>query len=151
MEGADDYDVEAAQLVAETAAAGRRVIVEHLEDHLLRNPNSTYEAWIAALHPDNVQVDQRLLQDGNEWLAVWNSSSGIDKARAKANDAHSSGSRSFVKATVNMLRSAAHVAAFCVLEAARSVCLQCSRLCHMMARRVPRMQKRSWHRGVRRQ
>eukprot|EP00440_Ansanella_granifera_P035475 gb/GFBE01038480.1/.p1 GENE.gb/GFBE01038480.1/~~gb/GFBE01038480.1/.p1 ORF type:complete len:152 (+),score=15.58 gb/GFBE01038480.1/:1-456(+) len=150
MDPADDYDLEAAQLIAETNAAARQVIIDHLEEHLLRNPDASYASWIAALHPDNVQLDQRLLQEGNEWLEVWNSNSrGADKAHSKLHDRRSSGRRGLLNRVVDVVRTAANLALIFVLEAARGVCVSCSRVCHLMSRQVPRVQRRSFRRSWR--
>ena len=70
------YDMEAQRLVAETVQASRRLMLDHLGEHLLRNPDATYASWIAALHPDNVQLDHRLVQEGNEWLSAWQCATG---------------------------------------------------------------------------
>ena len=44
----------------EAVDACREMIRGHLSDHLIRNPDATFVSWIAALHPENVEMDARL-------------------------------------------------------------------------------------------
>jgi hypothetical protein len=48
--------------------------IEHCEQHLSLNPNSSYVTWIATIHPENaaVSIDPRFLISGNPWLTVYN-------------------------------------------------------------------------------
>eukprot|EP00419_Tripos_fusus_P065240 CAMPEP_0172920328 /NCGR_PEP_ID=MMETSP1075-20121228/203871_1 /TAXON_ID=2916 /ORGANISM="Ceratium fusus, Strain PA161109" /LENGTH=140 /DNA_ID=CAMNT_0013780329 /DNA_START=30 /DNA_END=449 /DNA_ORIENTATION=- len=64
-------DVEAERQRAQAVESSTVLVREHLQDFLARNPGATYEAWIASLHPENVQLDHRLRITGNPWLVVW--------------------------------------------------------------------------------
>lgn len=66
-----ETDPEIEGLRAASVAAAKDVIRDHLQEHLSRNPGTSYIQWIAALHPENVELDSRLLNDGNPWLTVW--------------------------------------------------------------------------------
>jgi len=61
--------------------AGTGVIRDHLHEFLARNPGGSYEAWIADLHPENVELDPRLRNRGNPWLVVWGEASSFAKAK----------------------------------------------------------------------
>lgn len=53
-----------------------RIMRDHLQRYLQRNPEGTYTGWIADLHPENVAVDPRLLRDDNPWMTLWSELGG---------------------------------------------------------------------------
>ena len=60
----------------EKAAAAREqgvtILRDHLHQYLERNtPDATFVGWIAALHPENVSVDARLLLPNCEHRKLW--------------------------------------------------------------------------------
>merc|ERR1719491_677104 len=136
--------MEAAAMVQETAAAGRRLLQDHLEDHLFRNPDSSYAAWIAALHPDNVQVDDRLLMEDNEWFAIWRSSHekpylDADQPRKCIGRAKiTTRSRSLTGALIELCLMVFNLITACILESSRHICLSLAHCFHAIARRIPR-------------
>jgi len=52
---------------AASNAASRALIAEHLREFRQRNPDATFVSWIASLHPENVQLDNRMSIPGNDW------------------------------------------------------------------------------------
>ena len=49
----------------------------HLEEFLITHPESTYEQWIAALHPENVEegsamIDHRFYVEDSDHRILWN-------------------------------------------------------------------------------
>ena len=57
---------------AASNAASQAMITEHLQQYSARNPDASYVAWIASLHPENITVDHRMRIPGNNWLQVFN-------------------------------------------------------------------------------
>jgi hypothetical protein len=50
----------------------RTLLAAHVASYIARNKErATYEGWVALLHPENVQVDARLLQPGCEHRRIW--------------------------------------------------------------------------------
>ena len=80
----EDDDDDAELFRDESAEACRELIREHLNQHLTRNPGASFVSWIAALHPENVKVDARLLTDGNEWAKAWDVATAGEPARDSA-------------------------------------------------------------------
>lgn len=72
----DAEDLEAERLRAEATEQGTNLVKDHLSEFLTSNPEATYEQWIAALHPENVQLDHRLRLTGNPWLQAWDNAAG---------------------------------------------------------------------------
>jgi len=73
------------QLLAANAAA-RRILSEHLQHYLQANgKQATFEGWIALLHPENVQVDPRLLSPESEYQQMWRAATehGMRKSRSR--------------------------------------------------------------------
>ena len=62
-------------------AASREVMQKHLKDYMRANGrNANFKAWIATLHPENVQLDQRMWLDESEQRKLWRQMTGIDEA-----------------------------------------------------------------------
>jgi len=74
-------DLEAERARAEAVESSTMLVREHLQDFLSRNPGATYEAWIASLHPENIQLDHRLRITGNPWLVVWAEAGGNPRVK----------------------------------------------------------------------
>lgn len=66
-------DLECQEAAEAARQQGRNMIRSHLQDHLVRNPQSTFVTWIATLHPENatVSIDPRFFIPGNPWLTVY--------------------------------------------------------------------------------
>ena len=52
-------------------ARALRVLYKHLREWRARNPDETFTAWIASVHPENVQLDPRMNIEENPWKLVW--------------------------------------------------------------------------------
>merc|ERR1719440_217717 len=138
----DNYDVEAQALMRETAEASRQLMLKHLEEHLIRNPDSTYTSWIAALHPENVQLDQRMSQDGNEWLRAWQTTTTSKRTRSSCLGArvklqHFRRKDGVLRASFPVIVAVAHLALAVAFEALRLVCLSLASCCTQVALRIP--------------
>eukprot|EP00930_Biecheleria_cincta_P067419 TRINITY_DN539_c0_g2_i1.p1 TRINITY_DN539_c0_g2~~TRINITY_DN539_c0_g2_i1.p1 ORF type:complete len:567 (-),score=53.76 TRINITY_DN539_c0_g2_i1:156-1856(-) len=72
----DADQLEAERLRARAIEEGTNLVKDHLREFLASNPGATYEQWIAALHPENVQLDHRLRLTGNPWLQAWDEAAG---------------------------------------------------------------------------
>ena len=57
--------------VLQSQEASKEIIRDHLSDYLSRNPDGSFTSWIADLHPENVNVDDRLTKEDSEWLLLW--------------------------------------------------------------------------------
>jgi hypothetical protein len=81
--------------IAASEAACREVMRKHLKDYMHANGcNANFKAWIATLHPENVQLDQRMWLDQGEQITLWRELSGNDAPppsppKARAPDAPS--------------------------------------------------------------
>jgi hypothetical protein len=65
--------------IAASEAACREVMRKHLKDYMHANGcNANFKAWIATLHPENVQLDQRMWLDQGEQITLWRELSGND-------------------------------------------------------------------------
>ena len=52
-------------------ARALRVLYKHLREWRARNPDESFTAWIASIHPENVQLDPRMDIKDNPWKLVW--------------------------------------------------------------------------------
>merc|ERR1712196_437024 len=62
-------------MVAATHAACMATLRIHLEQHLQAHPASSYEDWIAAVHPENATaqgIDHRFYMEQSEHRKLWN-------------------------------------------------------------------------------
>merc|ERR1712066_123743 len=75
----DEDDFEALRREQATRQFAHAQVVQHLQDYLRRNPNATYTSWLASLHPENVQLDPRLMNEGNTWQVVWEQATADDR------------------------------------------------------------------------
>ena len=81
--------------IAASEAACREVMRKHLKEYMRANGcNANFKAWIATLHPENVQLDQRMWLDQGEQITLWRELSGNDAPppsppKARAPDAPS--------------------------------------------------------------
>jgi hypothetical protein len=66
------------QMVEEAVALCKKAIKEHLHEYLDKNPSSSYEEWIRALHPDNAEyidehaIDHRFYCEDSDHRIMWN-------------------------------------------------------------------------------
>jgi hypothetical protein len=145
----DELDIEAAKARDESVAASKEVIRTHLVDHLLRNPDASYQSWVAVLHPENAQVtlDGRLWTDGNPWLTVWDEVSvhGASccprRFRAAADDSQEAMAShgGLIDLSVGALLSGTVAVATILLDGVGCSLLAVAWLSGTMARRLPRM------------
>ena len=74
-------DVAASEQKRASEAASREVMRKHLKDYMRANGrNANFKAWIATLHPENVQLDQRMWLDEGEQRMLWRQMTGNDEA-----------------------------------------------------------------------
>ena len=65
--------------IAASEAACREVMRKHLKDYMHANGcNANFKAWIATLHPENVQLDRRMWLDQGEQITLWRELNGND-------------------------------------------------------------------------
>ena len=60
---------------AKSKIMGLKIIQDHLNPFLVKNPEATYEEWIAHIHPDNVHngiVDDRMYFKMSDHRILWN-------------------------------------------------------------------------------
>lgn len=80
-------ELERKKMVLEAERQSLEIMHEHLEEFLRENPRTTYESWIAALHPDNVleakllegvsgstEIDHRFFVADSDHRKLWNES-----------------------------------------------------------------------------
>ena len=68
--------------IAASEAACREVMRKHLKEYVRANGcNANFKAWIATLHPENVQLDQRMWLDQGEQMMLWRQMTGNDEAK----------------------------------------------------------------------
>jgi len=82
LDGVDLDDPVAVREASE--AASRNMLRLHLRDYVRANgPNASFKAWIATLHPENVQLDSRMWFDDSEQLALWQELTGKQPERPR--------------------------------------------------------------------
>ncbi|CAK0834864.1 unnamed protein product [Prorocentrum cordatum] len=120
-----------------------KLVEEHLQEYLQRNPSGTYTGWIADLHPENVNVDPRLLHDSNPWLTVWEKTGTRRALRGRAVgpgllglelERPPSGWGGLIDITLGIVFAIVTVAAAIVFEVARGLLLGLARVCELGAR-----------------
>lgn len=141
-----DTDPEIEELRAASIAAANKVIRDHLQEHLSRNPGTSYIQWIAALHPENVELDSRLLNEGNPWLTVWHEATAgghrLSCTRLKLcpGDSHTGPGRcigGLIDTTVGILLVVVAVIVTFVTECLRGLFLGLALLCSSLIQRLP--------------
>lgn len=65
------------RIVRESQAECMNEIIDHLESYLIEHKVSTYEEWIAAVHPDNAEyedgrIDHRFYAEDSDHRLLWN-------------------------------------------------------------------------------
>lgn len=136
-------DIEAERQRTEAVEAATNVIRDHLSNHLVSNPEATYTSWIAALHPENVTLDSRLLNTGNPWLEVWQEATGGGRNSSRcavfrpASGAAPSGWGGLIDTTMGLLLTFFEVVLVIALETIRSAILWPAFLCGRLVRRLP--------------
>lgn len=116
----------------------RALIREHLSEHLIQNPNATYTSWIAALHPENVQVDPRLLNDGNPWISVWEEAAGGGRRHlCRSCRTLQGGWGGLIDTTVGIILTLAEIVLVVLLEAVCGIILWLAWFCGALVRRLP--------------
>jgi hypothetical protein len=58
-------------MAAEAQAAGKRMMLDHLDEFSSRNPEGSFISWIAELHPENLKLDSRVDRPDSEWRKMW--------------------------------------------------------------------------------
>merc|ERR1740117_764197 len=68
-----DLERQAAEMKGDSGKQSKELMREHLANHLEQNPNSTYETWVAVLHPENAreELDSRAWISGSALVDVW--------------------------------------------------------------------------------
>jgi len=145
-EGGNMSDVEANRMKTESVKASKDLIKDHLVEHLVQNPNATYQSWVAVLHPENahVELDQRMWNEGNAWLTVWKevAASGSSccprRFRSNTSEEASSTNGGLIDITVGALLMCVVAIATILLDGVGCGLLQLAWVCGAMARRMPR-------------
>jgi len=109
-------------MVAATHAACMATLQEHLASHLHEHPSSTYDQWIAAVHPENVTpegLDHRFYIEASEHRKLWNSAVEEGRRVAPAGSAEQDALQELLEEVRGKIR--AHRAALCKAQPVESV------------------------------